>query len=243
MSMTVTKIVVHHAAMNGHCGLCATTGCCEGLFHDGCGFCSHRKSSRTQLREARDHEAWMHAACLSIAEGVPGWNDNFPDGSFSLAMQKVQQLRVKFEEMMATNEHLAAEIARLRGKNEALKRQVSRLRHGPSSEGDRAIQRLMDDSKSLGSLARSYAESDMMFDVHRVWPKIAPGGVKMDGFLVSVAQIDEGWIATRFGGGDYRVIAKEFVPDHGWIRRGTARVNIAGEPKRALKVTGYAEAR
>jgi len=221
----------------GHCVQC-DAACCRA-----CHFCSGDKTLVGRLLEQRDHESWMHAACLSIADGVPGWDNDFPDGSFSLAMQTVQQLRVKFEEAMATNEHLAAEIASLRGKNEALKLQVSRLRYGPSSEGDRAIQRLMDDSKSLGALARSYPDSDMMFDVHRVWPKIAPGGVKMDGFLVSVAQVDEGWIATRFGGGDYRVIAKEFVPDHGWIRRGVARVDIAGEPKHTLKVTGYAEAR
>ena len=41
-----------------------------------------------QMQEQRDHEAMMHAACLSIAEGYSGW-----DVPFSLATKSVRSLR------------------------------------------------------------------------------------------------------------------------------------------------------
>lgn len=48
------------------------------------------------LSKQRDDEAWMHAACLSIAEGCLDWNK--PTPMDSLAMIKVRQLRQKYEE-------------------------------------------------------------------------------------------------------------------------------------------------
>ena len=45
-------------------------------------------------------EAWLHAGCLSISEGAPGWED-FLDKPFgpncSVAMRKVAELRRAYE--------------------------------------------------------------------------------------------------------------------------------------------------
>ncbi len=49
----------------------------------------------TEPREGPD-EAWQHAACLSIAEGRPGWRDVVDR---SAAMQAVYDLRVAFERL------------------------------------------------------------------------------------------------------------------------------------------------
>lgn len=51
------------------------------------------------LRKQLSDEAWMHAGCLSIAEGVPDWNK--PTYMDSLAMVKVRELRQKFEETLS----------------------------------------------------------------------------------------------------------------------------------------------
>jgi hypothetical protein len=44
-----------------------------------------------QMQEQRDHESMMHAACLTIAEGYPGWDVPFKDDS--LATKSVRILR------------------------------------------------------------------------------------------------------------------------------------------------------
>ena len=69
-----------------------------------------------EARRQRDDEAWMHAACLSIAEGVKGWDVPVPSCDLtgihdSLAMQKVRALRAERDE-------LAAEVAAFVGKPE-----------------------------------------------------------------------------------------------------------------------------
>lgn len=43
------------------------------------------------MQAQRDDEAWKHAACLSIAEGVDGWD--CPSGDESEAMRAVRRLR------------------------------------------------------------------------------------------------------------------------------------------------------
>ena len=59
-----------------------------------------------EARRQRDDEAWMHAACLSIAEGVKGWDVPVPSCDLtgihdSLAMQKVRALRAERDELAA----------------------------------------------------------------------------------------------------------------------------------------------
>jgi hypothetical protein len=46
-------------------------------------------------KDERDNEAWMHAACLSIAEGVPGWEQ--PATTDSAAMTSVRRLRQAYD--------------------------------------------------------------------------------------------------------------------------------------------------
>jgi hypothetical protein len=50
-----------------------------------------------------DDEAWMHAACLSIAEGLPGWDREWNEDGHSEAMRAVHSLR---KEMMQAEEKL-----------------------------------------------------------------------------------------------------------------------------------------
>ncbi len=50
-------------------------------------------------------EAWMHAACLSIAEGCPGWDNEFPEGS--PAMLAVQKLRRNYLDALDTIKQLS----------------------------------------------------------------------------------------------------------------------------------------
>lgn len=54
------------------------------------------KNPHIVAQKQRDDEAWMHAACLSIAEGCLNWNESTPLDS--LAMIKVRDLRRRYEE-------------------------------------------------------------------------------------------------------------------------------------------------
>jgi hypothetical protein len=58
----------------------------------------------------------MHAGCLSISEGAPGWED-FLDKPFgpncSLAMRKVAELRRRMEMLQNDNRRLANDNRRL----------------------------------------------------------------------------------------------------------------------------------
>ena len=46
-----------------------------------------------------DDEAWMHAACLSISEGYPGWDHKFHE--CSPAMLSVQRLRKNYQDALS----------------------------------------------------------------------------------------------------------------------------------------------
>jgi len=49
--------------------------------------------------ELINNEAWNHSACLSIAEGCPGWDNEFPKGS--PAMLAVQKLRKEYNDAIS----------------------------------------------------------------------------------------------------------------------------------------------
>jgi len=83
-------------------------------------------------RAQRDDEAWMHAACLSIAEGVPDWEK--PLEHDSLAMRTVRALRVKYEESAHSLEVLAAENATLRERVESLEKSLARAQELSAQE-------------------------------------------------------------------------------------------------------------
>jgi len=87
--------------------------------------------------------------------------------------------------------------------------------------------------RSLADLVRQYAIGQLpgfKLQVHRTWPKIAPGGRKMDGFLGEYDRaIGEHDIAREYGGGEYRVIVKGDGPNG--KHYASVRVDIAGDAK------------
>jgi hypothetical protein len=77
-------------------------------------------------RAQRDDEAWMHAACLSIADGVPGWEK--PLEHDSLAMRTVRALRLAYEEARADGAAARLESEELAGALSNLQMHYHKLR-------------------------------------------------------------------------------------------------------------------
>lgn len=71
-----------------------------------------------RLREQRDHEAWLNAACLTIAETGERWGDEVQP---NLAMRKVLQVRER-------NVELLEEVHRQDGEIDALNAELAALR-------------------------------------------------------------------------------------------------------------------
>lgn len=62
------------------------------------------EAERDRLREQRDHEAWMHAACLTLAETGASW---FDGAQHSAATEAVMKLK-------AERDRLAGQVERVR---------------------------------------------------------------------------------------------------------------------------------
>ena len=83
---------------------------------------------------AEPDREWQHGSCLAIAEGAPGWDQDFGDRA-SPAMRAVQQLRREFELFEARQDCVAngepactavheSDIARLVGEKVELEREI-----------------------------------------------------------------------------------------------------------------------
>jgi hypothetical protein len=98
------EIVRRNADMDGHPGMC-------------CGQCVKAivvaETERDRFKQQRDNEAWMHAACLSIAEGAPGWEQ--PSTTDSAAMTAVRRLRQERDALRAECARVERERDGVRG--------------------------------------------------------------------------------------------------------------------------------
>lgn len=196
----------------------------------------HRRCTCGGTAQAqRDDEAWMHAACLSIAEGVPSWEK--PLEHDSLAMRAVRDLRLKYEEAMETNAFLGERLTTLLPIAQGIQKERDDLLRQQQLDQQASATRV-DQATPLADLNNRYmrrvgeGEGKFVLRVWRVWPKIAPGGRKADGFLAEYsAPIDEATIHAQFGGGEYIVRASEKNAPSGLVRaRENVRVLITGEP-------------
>ena len=197
------------------------------------------------MRRERDHEARMHGACLSIAEGAHGWERPIPHGGDSPATSAVRSLRIKLEE---TEEALAALRAERR---ESITNQLGRLRatleaipqnarvpmfeiETPAGQPQRygpVPSPTLDDLCAHYCIGRGHGNR---LSVYRQWPKIFPGGRKADGFLDDYDQpIDEAFIQNEYGGGEYlvKVVGPKSGTNQGYQHYESVRVCISGDAK------------
>ena len=74
---------------------------------------THLGQQVARMQEQRDHEAMMHAACLSIAEGYPGWD--VPFAVDSLATASVRSLRQQVAALELENADLLTNLSLCKG--------------------------------------------------------------------------------------------------------------------------------
>lgn len=90
--------------------------------------------------------------------------------------------------------------------------------------------------RTLDDLMAKYRlgiDHDFYVEVHRVWPKIFPGGTPAEGLYDTYQQsVTEEFVQTEYGGGKYRAIVKGPRPngEPGMKHYGSYTFNVAGEP-------------
>ena len=85
------------------------------------------EAENTKLSQQRDDEAWMHAACLTIAETGQRWGENVQP---SLAMQVVYDLYRKHQAL------ITEEAEEYEERDKLVKRATSLLQHAVRSEAE-----------------------------------------------------------------------------------------------------------
>lgn len=97
-----------------------------------------RAEETMKMHGARENEAWKHAACLSIAEGVPGWRE-VAEGTAaspaSPAMRAVGKLREERDRLRYDRDDLDTQHKRLYEENAKLRAFIAAVSQLPCVHG------------------------------------------------------------------------------------------------------------
>lgn len=141
-----------------------------------------------RFQNQRDDEAWMHAACLSIAEGIDGWDN--PSVDDSIAMITVRELRNKHEQAKRQLSEAQAEVEAQKKGNELLAETAGELKmflHNSRAEVERQnhINDTLDEERKI--LTRQLAEAVKRRDEWIV--RCAASDLDADGLKGELAEV------------------------------------------------------